>query len=438
MYISDYHLDSTDVSNPNESVPQTSSSQIIRYLRWAGSLLVILSAVGFMFQSHADLLPAYRYWVGLAIVLALCAGGLVCNYVLRERTGARLFFALGAGFLPVQISQVSAMFYTFVKGGQAPKPEYSWLQFGDVHPVLIAIDLGITALLLIAVSYTSFSMLAKRQVKSLMLAALLGNLCLLLPVRDGLGLTFMIALLFAGINIIERKFQSDSTMKLAEGVAARALVSLPLLIIIGRSLLYPMSFWLALAVTTIIATIGIVDVKRYTQSALAIYVGQCVGTLAVLSICPMTVGHFVGLSNNFYSLMIPIALLLFALSTQVAYHAKAYRSFASILATGLAYAALLNDQVFASLLALSTGIALVSMGGLKYREKIPFFFGQLNFLGGILFYCGYVVDAYSNAPWLFSIGLGLAVLMLASVLEKKHQLIVHAFGNYMNELKDWG
>jgi hypothetical protein len=150
------------------------------------------------------------------------------------------------------------------------------------------------------------------------------------------------------------------------------------------------------------------------------------------------VGHFVGLSNNFYSLMIPVALLLFALSTQVAYHAKAYRSFASILATGLAYAALLNDQAFAPLLALSTGIALVSMGGLKYREKIPFLLGQLSFLGGILFYCGYVVDAYSNAPWLFSIGLGLVVLMLASVLEKKHQLIVHAFGNYMNELKDWG
>ena len=438
MYISDYHLDSTDVSNPNESVPQTSSSQIIRYLRWAGSLLVILSAVGFMFQSHADLLPAYRYWVGLAIVLSLCAGGLLCNYGLRERTGARLFFALGAGFLPVQISQVSAMLYGYVKGVQAPKPEYTWLQFGDVHPVLIAIDLGITALLLIAVSYTSFSMLAKRQVKTLMLAALLGNLCLLLPIRDGLGLTFIIALLFAGINIIERKFQQDSTMKLAEGVTARALVSLPLLIIIGRSLLYPISFWLALVVTAIIATIGIVDVKRYTPSALMIYVGQCVGTLAALSIWPMTVGHFVGLSNNFYSLMIPVALLLFVLSTQVAYHAKAYRSFASILATGLAYAALLNDQAFAPLLALSIGIALVSMGGLKYREKIPFFFGQLSFLGGILFYCGYVVDAYSNAPWLFSIGLGLAVLMLASVLEKKHQLIVHAFGNYMNELKDWG
>jgi len=150
------------------------------------------------------------------------------------------------------------------------------------------------------------------------------------------------------------------------------------------------------------------------------------------------VEHFIGFSHNFYSLMIPVALMLFALSSRVAYHAKAYRSLGSILATGLAYAALFDDQVFAPLLALSTGIALVTIGGFKNHEKIPFFCGQLSFLGGILFYCGYVVDAYSKAPWLYSIGLGLAVLMLASILEKKHQLIVKALGNYLNELKEWG
>jgi hypothetical protein len=87
-------------------------------------------------------------------------------------------------------------------------------------------------------------------------------------------------------------------------------------------------------------------------------------------------------------------------------------------------------------MALSTGMALVTIGGFKNHEKIPF--GQLSFLGGILFYCGYVVDAYGKAPWLYSIGLGLAVFMLASVLEKKHQLIVKAVGSYLNELKEWG
>lgn len=442
MYI-DYRLDSNDLINPTaplqttQSQTATSGSQIIRYLRWAGSLLVILSAVGFMLQSHADLLPAYRYWTGLAIVLALCVGGLVCNYLLKEATGARLFFALGAAFLPVQVSQVSAMLYAYIQGAEAPKPDYVWLQFTNVHPALIGVDLGITALLLVTVSYMSFSMLAKRQVKPLLQAALLGNLLLLLPIREGYALPVMIALLFAGLNIIERQFQRDSTMKLNEGLTARALISLPLLILLGRSLLYPLSFWLAIVVAAIIATIGIVDTKRYTQSALLIYLGQWLGTIAALAIWPMAVEHFVGISLNYYSLMIPIAVLLFALSAQVAYHAKAYRSWASLMATGLAYAALLDDQAFAPLLALSTGIALITIGGLKNREKIPFFCGQLSFLGGILFYCGTVVDAYSHAPWLFSIGLGLVVLMLASVLEKKHQMIINTVSGYWNEIKEW-
>jgi hypothetical protein len=439
MYSNEYSLDSTDLTNQREATVEPSNiSQISRYLRWAGSLLVMLSAVGFMVQSHADLLPAYRYWVGLAIVLALCTGGLVCNYLLKEGTGARLFFALGAAFLPVQVSQVSAMLYDFAHGGQAPQPDYNWLQFADVHPALIAVDFVITAFLLVAVSYTGFSMLAKRHVKALMQAVLLGNFALLLPIRDGFALPVLIALMFAGLSVLERQFQQDDTMKLNEGLTARALISLPLLTLVGRSLLYPVTFWLAIVVAAIIAIVGIVDVKRYTQSALVIYVGQCIGTLAALSIWPVAVDHFVGISQNFYSLMVPVALVVFALSTQVAYHTKAYRSVGSLLTTGLVFAALLDDQAFAPLLALSTGIALVTIGGLKNREKTPFFCGQLSFLGGILFYCGYVVDAYSNAPWLFSIGLGLVVLMLASVLEKKHQMIVKAVGNYLDELKDWG
>lgn len=436
MNINEYQLDSS--SSTTQQASPSSTSQIIRFLRWAGSLLIILSAIGFMVQSHADLLPDYRYWVGLAIVLALCTGGVMCNYLLKELTGARLFFALGAAFLPVQVSQVSAMLYNYFQGAQALHPEYSWLQFANVNQVLIALDLSITVLLLIVVSYTSFAMLAKRQLKLLMQTVLIGNLILLLPIRDGYELPIIIALLYIALNFIERKFQSDNTMKMAEGLTARALISLPFLLLVGRSLLYPFSFWIAITIAAIIASIGIVDVKRYTQSALVISMGQAIGTVSALSIWFMAAAHFEAASHNYYSLFIPFALLLIVLSTQVLYCSKAYRCVGSVLATWLVYIALLDEEIYAPLLALSTGIALVVIGGLKYREKITFFCGQLSFLGGILFYCGYVVDAYSHAPWLFSIGLGVIVLILASILEKKHQILVKAVGSYLNELKDWG
>ncbi len=411
--------------------------QIIRFLRWAGALLIALSATGFMLQSHADFIPAYRYWVCLAIITALCVCGLICNYLLREPTGARIFFALSAAFLPVQVSQAGAMLYAFVSGGHVLKPDFDWMRFSEVHPALIGTDILLTAIFLIAVSYTGFSMLAKRHVKVLMQAAILGNLLLLLPVRDGYSLPLLLLLLFGGLRIVEHRLSHDATMRISEGMAARILIWLPFLILTGRSLLYPLTYPLVIAIAAVIAVAGIADVKRYTRSALAIYAGQWIGTVAALSIWPLTVAHFFGDELNNVSRMIPVALMLFLLSTKVTYSAKNYRSISSVITTGLVFAALANDHSFAPLLALSSGIALIVAGGLSYREKIPFLAGNLCFLGGVLFYCGYVVNAYTAAPWVFSICLGLSVLMLASVLDKKQTLIVKTAGQYWDEVKTW-
>lgn len=418
----------------SEQAAPSLTCQIIRYLRWAGTVLIILSAVGFMLQSHADLLPAYRYWAGLGFALTLCAGGLVCTYLLRETTGARIFFTLGAAFLPVQVSQVSAMIYAFMHGGSVLQPDYSWLQFSGVNPPLIAVDFVITVFLLISVGYTGFSMLARRQVKILMHAFLLGNLLLLLPVRDAFWVPVLIALLFIRLRTLEQTLQQEKAMHLFEGVSARVLTSLPLLILIGRSLLHPSSVLLTAVIAAITATLCLVDIKRYTRSSLVVYAAQWLGTLAALGTWLVVAERFAGIDHGYYGLMLPLSGLLFLLSTQADYHQKAYRFFGSALALILTYGALLNDQAFAPLLALSVGMAL-SLAGLRYREKAPFFAGQLCFLGSILFYCSYAIDAYSHAPWLSSIGLGLVVLLSASYLEKRQQLIISKVDHYWQALK---
>ena len=159
--MSAYKFDSrtkTWIANETEVSNSSATQDIIRYLRWAGTAMIVISAIGFMLQGHADLLPAYRYWLGLAFTFLLCLGGLICAYGLKETTGARIFFALGVAFLPVQVSQVSAMLYNFSQGDLALQLPYSWLQFEQVQPSLIAIDLAISAVLLVLVSYAGFSM----------------------------------------------------------------------------------------------------------------------------------------------------------------------------------------------------------------------------------------------------------------------------------------
>jgi len=51
-----------------------------------GTLQVVVSTIGFMIQGHAYLVPAYRYWVGLAFTLVLCGSGLLRAYGVTGQT----------------------------------------------------------------------------------------------------------------------------------------------------------------------------------------------------------------------------------------------------------------------------------------------------------------------------------------------------------------
>jgi len=183
MYSSDIQPD-IKVENFQETENEKSkslTSKITTYLRWTGSILIALSAISFMLQGHEEILPAYRYWIGLGLTLLLCGGGLVCAYLFHETKGARIFFGLGTAFLPVQVSQVAAMIYAYWHGNSALQPEYSWLQFMEVNPTVIAIDFVITGLLLFLVSYASYSILARKYLKTLIWTSVVGNALLILP-----------------------------------------------------------------------------------------------------------------------------------------------------------------------------------------------------------------------------------------------------------------
>ena len=410
--------------------------RITRYLRWVGSILIVLSAISFMLQGHADILPAYRYWIGLGFTLLLCSGGFICAYLFKETKGARIFFGLGAAFLPVQVSQVSAMIYAYWHGQAALQPAYNWLQFIDVSPAIIGADFFITAGLLLAVNYAGFAMLARKHLSALLWTSVTANALLLLPVRDGTLIAFIIAGLFILLRYSEQRLHQDSSMRLAEGLAARALMSLPLWIIIGRSLLHPTSYLLAVVLSAIVVAYCIFDIKRYTQAGFILYSCQWIGTLAAIGIWLIVLEQFKVFSEQNFGVFLPIAVILFALSGQVEFHARLYRFIASLLIVGLSFAAMLNQQTLAPVLTIAAGIFL-SVAGMQYREKAPFLSGNICVSGGFLFYWDYAVNLYASAPWISSIILGLLVILLASYLESKDKLIIAKTRYYFSQLKNW-
>lgn len=438
MYVSEFH---ENVVNPVEQESQTEAgksitAKITSYLRWVGSILIILSAISFMLQGHAEILPAYRYWIGLGLTLLLCGGGLICANLFKETKGARIFFGLGTAFLPVQVSQVSAMLYAYMHGQAALQPEYSWLQFIDVSPAVISLDFFITAILLVLVSYAGYAILARKHWHTLLWTSVVANALLLLPVRDSGPVALIIAGLFIFLRHSEQRLHQDSSMRLMEGLAARALMSLPLWIIIGRSLLHPISYPLAIVLSAIAVLYCIYDIKRYTGSSLIIYCCQWIGTLAAIKIWLLVLDQIQDLSANNLGSLLPIALILFILSGRVEFHARLYRYIAALLMICLSYAAMIDHQTLAPVMSIAAGMFL-TVTGIQYREKMPFFSGNICVTGGILFYGEYAVNLYATAPWVSSIILGLLVILLASYIENKDKLIMAKTRYYFNQLKSW-
>lgn len=428
--------DSLDNENQTQENRQSITDKVTTLLRWTGTILIVLSAVNFMLQGTDEIPPAYRYWIAMGFTLLLCSGGMMCAYLFKETKGARIFFGLVTAFLSVQVTQVAGMIYAYWHGTSALQPQYDWLQFIDVSPTIIMLDVALTAGLLLLVSYASFSILARNHLKTLIIASLIGNALLLLPIRDANWVPLLIAGLFIYIRHIEQILHQDSSMRLLEGMAARAIIFLPLLIIMGRSFLHPVSYILAMVIGVIAVIYFIYDVNRYTQSPIILYISQWIGSAAAIVTWFIIVEQFSIPTGNPLISVAPVALILFILSGQVTYHSRSYRNIASTLMVYLSYSAMLDQQALAPLFAIATGI-LLSIAGMNYKEKIPFFSGGIAVIGGLLFYFEYALQLYSAAPWISSIVLGLLVILLASYLENKEKKILQQSRQYVNELKSW-
>lgn len=438
MYVNEMNVNAAiEIPEQNPQVEKSGMTRrITSYLRWVGSILIIVSAISFMLQGNEDIVPAYRYWIGLGFTLLLCAGGMVCAYLFRETKGARIFFGLGAAFLPVQVSQVSAMIYGYWHGQAALQPAYSWLQFMNVSPTIIALDFVITAALLVLVSYASYAILARKHLSTLLYTSIAANAMLLLPIRDGDLIAAIITGLFVLLRRSELRLHQDRTMRLAEGMAARALMSLPLWIIIGRSMLHPTSHWLTIVLSATVVVYCIYDIKHYTQSSFIRYICQWLGTIAAINIWLQCAEQLGGLSNDNFSVLLPIAAVLFWLSARVQFYPRLYRFIASALVVFLSLDAMAEQQSLAPVLAIAAGI-LLTISGIRYREKMPFFCGNVCVVSGFIFYWEYAVNIYTAAPWVSSIVLGLLVILLASYIESKDRLIMDKTRYYFNQLRQW-
>lgn len=435
-------FDTIDTNEPNSELqtPNDRSDQgskIATFLRWCGSILVILSALSFLLQGTHHF-TEYRHWIALALTVLLCSCGVSCAYLFKETKGARVFFALGTGFLVVQVSQISAMLYSYLHDfAPSITAAYTVWDFGSLSPITLFINVFATTIIAAPIVYMCFTTLARKYRSQLTTTFVVGSVLLVLPIRDPQIVPIILAALLLVLRHYDLRYHSDSVMQLREGLAARALTSIPALILLGRGFFYPDPFTQSVLTLGWLILLTIVDIHRYTRSRLLIFTTQMIGTLASLALWVLLddkLGHIVTIPHTVE--LLPVAAILFALASHVNYYPRLYRVIASVIALYAGYSAMLSGVSLSPILSIASGIG-ISMIGIHYREKTPLLAGGACILGGLLFYCQYAVLLYDASPWLSSIALGLGVLILASYIETKERVIRTKSRYYFDEIKTW-
>lgn len=399
------------------------------YLRLLGTAILFLAMADFLVQGLNGLTPGYRYWImpGFSLLLAAC--GLLCGYLWRDDKGARLFFALAAGLVPVQFSQLGALFYAppSVEPGSATL----------IAPALLAGDLALSLGIALPVAYVAFSILAKPRRASLLAELFLGCALFLIPSRN----PDVAAALFVGLFGVLRwgwtRHLRDALMQSGEGMAALFLVHLPLAILIGRSALLPWS-WLTTA-----GLLGILAVLLFVDAARAGLLGswaEPLGALAALLALNCLLMVVPGWPED-GGRMVPHALagavLLFVLGRRALRLGPALRGFGTLLALAGCFLCLaLRQDHAAAMLFLAVGTALV-YAGIAYRQRWILFAGIVGYLAGAIFYARFTVHLYQASPWLTMTGLGIGILLFASFLEKKRKPLLALGQRWWRTVNAW-
>jgi hypothetical protein len=424
----------------NEKATESQNYRPGFYLRILGTAILMMAIADFLIQGLHGLTPDYRYWImpGFAVLLAGC--GLVCGYAWRDDKGARLFFALAAALVPVQFSQIGAMLHAHWHGGE---PGFAgWFGVDSlIRPALLAANLALSLAVALPIAYMAFSILAKPRRASLLSELFLGCVLFLVPVRDANVAAALFVALFVVLRGAQARHREDALMHSLEGVAARALVFLPLAILIGRSVFLPWSWLTPAGLLFILAVLLFIDAVRLGRGGAVTQLAEAFGALAaILSaqclIIELTPAWLAGSGQTMLHFL-ATAGLLFLLGEKASLYGPAFRSLGALVSlTGcFVYFAVRRDHASA-MLFLGVGTVLVH-SGIAYRQRWILFSGIVGFLAGMIFYAKFTAGLYQASPWLTMTGLGIAVLMFASFLEKKRKPLLALGRRWWQTVNAW-
>ena len=344
-------------------------------LRGAGGFVIVAAFVTYLFQGWREGDDLTRYLILLAHTGGLTLTGFALGHLLHEPRGARLFVALGLAAVPVNFAFLGGMTYDSLTWDAIPgtaRHAGDWLASagtgflpgGGPSPGCrgpAASRLSV---------WLAFLVMARRSAPGLSAAYLVANAALLVPTREHAAIAASLIGLVLGLAwTVQRLRRRDPSLATAEGLFARLVLMLPLMVLGGRTL------WLYAPDAAFLATLSLVGYLGVRQLARAMW-GESAGLGALELVAVVLAGAcawllLVALADTFgltHPLVLPaagatLAALLVDMGSLAPRRRSGYRSAASLALVLTAAGNLTLDAGFdTAFIALVCGLGVLGYG----------------------------------------------------------------------------
>ncbi len=392
-------------------------------LRVLGTTALLVAMYSFLVKGWHSGGDVFRYLLMLGHTGAMTAIGLTSGHWLKEGKGARLLLMLALVSVSANFAILGAFIYSQTTAvARLDYPGYLAWSVDSLSTALAVTGFALTVLL--PVVFLGFRVLSRSMSGRLAVLFLIGNMALLVPLRDPHLVGYMVAGLSLFVLVLSsRAARQNVSARTREGMLALVLQYLPIAVLLCRSIwLYtPDLFLLTILALTVFFALRQVGMQLEGFPGIR-------SLVEVLSVVPaLGFGAGVGatmVENGIFTaeLVLPSAALaaaslIYEISTRARDGAMLYRVLSIVvLCTGLLMNMFIYGGVLPAMLSAVIGIAVAVHGYMK-QQRTVFGGGMLTMGVGLIYQLYYATQIFHLGSWASLALLGMAAIVVGSTIE---------------------
>ena len=409
-------------------------------MRWLGGLLIAAASVAYLVQGWNAADSISRYYGFLAFISSLSFAGLVCAKLIKEEKGARTFLSISAAVAPALFCQMGALIYSL--GALAPEIMPDFLVFKAASAASLITAGGISALVLIPVFYTGFSVLLRPAAGILSVVYALTCATLLLPVREaGVISLIFLGMIFTCITVHKLFLKNVRAIDTWEGGVSQLLLIVPSIILAARTgLFYGFGSYLFSAVVAGFASLLFFKYFSLSDGGMSNKTREIFGSILFVVAWAFLDIDYSSYNKvyQFYMLKcFPVGIFLSLMSVFCKDTSNGHLKYGAMICIGsLAMITLDNwDFTSAVLLLIFSVIALIE--AYLVENKAILRTSICGLVLSLIFHISQARFILEYNPWLTLAVLGTAVVLGASYLERNLTRIVEKVRAFQHKTAAW-